>query len=109
MNKSAIVGLVLATLIGASGPAFAQGPVIQFGPGGVQLLPRGYVEEPAPRRVRRAISEREAIRIARRNGLEDVESVRVRRNTIRVAGFDRYDDDITVIIDRYNGQVVDVR
>jgi hypothetical protein len=104
--KNNFVGLVLAAAIGVSGSAFAQ-PVIQFGPGGVQVLPRGFVE-PEPRRVQREISERQAIRIARRNGVEDVDSVRVRRNTIRVAGFDRYDDDIVVIVDRYNGNVVDV-
>ena len=55
------------------------------------------------------LSDREAIRVARSEGLRDVDSVSRRGRTIRVAVGDRDGDDITVIIDARSGDVLDVR
>lgn len=54
------------------------------------------------------ISERAAIRIARRRGVVEVDRVRRGRNVWIVAGTDEYGDEIRVIVDD-EGEVVDVR
>lgn len=54
------------------------------------------------------ISRREAVRIARRNGVVDVESVRRRRGVWIVSGTDDDDEDIRVVVND-EGDVVAVR
>jgi hypothetical protein len=108
-NNKAVLGLALAALLAAA-PASAQ--TIQFGPGGVRILPPGYDEPYRYRDERfreRGISERQAIRIARRHGLDEVRNVQTRRDSIRVVGFDRRDNRLTVVVDRRDGDVLSVR
>lgn len=64
--------------------------------------PRVYDEEDD------GISERAAIRIARRRGVVAVDRVRRGRNVWIVAGTDEYGDEIRVIVND-EGDVVDVR
>ncbi|CAN7655657.1 PepSY domain-containing protein [Bosea sp. LjRoot237] len=54
------------------------------------------------------ISRREAVRIARRNGVVDVDSVRRRRGVWIVSGTDDDDEDIRVVVND-EGDVVAVR
>lgn len=54
------------------------------------------------------ISRREAVRIARRNGVVDVESVRRRRGVWIVSGTDDDDEDIRVVVND-EGDVIAVR
>jgi hypothetical protein len=92
-------GIALA-LAGASVPASAQG--IEFGPGGVRI-DRGE-------RFDRGddVSRGEAVRIARGEGLRDVDDVSRRGRRWIVEGSDRRGNDIRVTIDSRDGSVVDV-
>ncbi|OYR15555.1 peptidase propeptide and YPEB domain protein [Brucella rhizosphaerae] len=55
------------------------------------------------------ISERRAARIARDEGMDEVESVSRRRNSYVIRGIDRRDNDMRVVIDRSTGEVLEVR
>ncbi|UXN62189.1 PepSY domain-containing protein [Phyllobacterium zundukense] len=103
LKKLLIVG---ATALAAmtSAPSFAQS--IQIGPDGVRL------QEPRPERDYRRfsdISEREAVRIARSEGLRDVDDVRRTRSRFVVEGIDRRGNDIRVSVDRRTGDVISVQ
>jgi hypothetical protein len=105
--KKTLAALAFASILGAAGSAGAQS--IEFGPGGVRITPPGF-EEPYRHRDRSdyGISERDAIRIARRNGVRQVEFVDRHRNSFEVAGRDRRDRRITVVVDRRDGDILDV-
>lgn len=93
---------VFAMGLGLSvGPVSAQG--ISVGPGGVRVDPDG--------RGRRDddLSRGDAVRIARREGLVDVDNVDRRGPRLVVRGSDRRGDDITVVVDSRSGDVIDVR
>ncbi|CAN7628786.1 PepSY domain-containing protein [Bosea sp. LjRoot90] len=107
---TACLGLVPA------GSAFAQalsGSAVVPPP--VDIAPPGApMASPYPPRPPEAddddygISRREAVRIARRNGVVDVESVRRRRGVWIVSGTDDDDEDIRVVVND-EGDVVAVR
>jgi hypothetical protein len=99
--RIALAGLALALSIGS---AQAQG--IEFGPGGLRIDPGP--ERYAPRPRYDGISEREAVRIARRQGVDEVERVRETPRGWRISGLDRNGDEIRVIVSR-DGDVIDVR
>lgn len=110
MTRICRAGLIALALLAPGAAAFAQG--IEFGPGGVRINP-GY--EPRERYDRRpppprydGINEREAVRIARRQGVEEVDRVRPTPRGWVVGGTDRNGDEIRVVISR-DGDVVDVR
>ena len=112
MRITSLTGIGLVVLgLALAAPGVAQ--TIEFGPGGVRVGP-GY--EPPPERWERrplpprydGISQREAVRIARRQGIEEVDRVRETPRGFIVAGTDRNGDDIRVVISR-DGDVVDVR
>ncbi|WP_152047217.1 PepSY domain-containing protein [Aureimonas psammosilenae] len=117
-NKLMIAGILALGLTSVTAPAMAQG--IEIGPNGVRVIdPRDRdardrdVRDRDVRRddVRRdqGISQREAIRIARSEGVRDVDNVTERRRSFRVDGADRRGRDITVDIDRITGDVISVR
>src|SRR5687768_8290540 len=106
-----LVGLAMASLLVTPGAATAQGFGIEIGPGGVRVAPQGV----APPRSRAPIVEycddistQRATTLARRQGLIEIERVRVRTETIDVTGYDRRDDRLTVIVDRCAGDVVEI-
>ncbi|KQT84588.1 MULTISPECIES: hypothetical protein [unclassified Methylobacterium] len=103
-----LVGSLVALGLGLSAaPAFAQG--ISIGPGGVQVDPgyrRGYDDRGPPRSE---LTRGEAARIARREGLVDVDGVDRRGPRLIVRGSDRRGDDISVVLDSRSGDVLDVR
>lgn len=105
MKAICAAALVAATL-GLGHGALAQ--TIEFGPGGVRVGPSYDRYPPPPPRYEDGISEREAVRIARRQGVEEVDRVRPTPRGWVVGGSDRNGDDIRVIISRY-GEVIDVR
>lgn len=105
-------------------PVLAQ--TVQIGPNGVRIVPddgRGLPPRGGPDgrdlhgdrgdfhgdRRGDEVSDREAMRIARGEGLRHVDEVRRGRGSVRVFGTDRRGDDILVVIDRHNGEVLDVR
>ena len=94
-------GLILAASLGLAVPAGAQD--IRIGPGGVRVGPdyrdRGDID----------LNRGDAVRIARRNGLVDVDVVDRRGPRFVVRGSDQRGDDITVVVDSRSGDVIDVR
>ncbi|WP_027231112.1 PepSY domain-containing protein [Phyllobacterium sp. UNC302MFCol5.2] len=103
MRKLLIIGATALVAITSAPQAFAQSIVI--GPDGVRLAEPQ--REPAYRS--REISERDAVRIARSEGVRDVDDVRRRGSRFVVEGIDRRGDDIRVDIDLRTGDVVAVR
>jgi hypothetical protein len=97
-SKLVIGAALLAGL--AAAPASAQG--ISIGPGGVRI-------DDGRRDYDRDLSRGDAIRIARREGLIDVDDVDRRGPRLIVRGSDRRGDDITVVVDSRSGEVIDVR
>ncbi|KQP76526.1 hypothetical protein ASF41_01675 [Methylobacterium sp. Leaf111] len=108
IHSTRLVGSLVALGLGLSAaPAFAQG--ISIGPGGVQVDPgyrRGYDDRGPPRSE---LTRGEAARIARREGLVDVDGVDRRGPRLIVRGSDRRGDDISVVLDSRSGEVLDVR
>ncbi|MCE7029118.1 PepSY domain-containing protein [Jiella avicenniae] len=110
-------GVIVASALAMATPALSQ--QIQIGRDGVRIVPqedmrrRGdrddYYRRDHRRDVREGVSEREAIRIARRQGMRDVGAVTKTRQTYRVAGTDRRGHRIRVDIDRDSGAVIRVR
>ncbi len=96
----ALMTIAVVTLMSAT-PSFSQS--IEIGPGGVRVNPG---MEPPP--VDMGISERQAIRIARGEGVREVDDVARRRNVFIVRGSDSDGDDIKVVIDRRTGEVLSV-
>lgn len=98
----AIATIAAATVLSAA-PSFAQS--LEIGPGGVRL-----VEPGAERPMRRGmdISEREAVRIARAEGLRNVDNIDRTRSRFIVEGTDRRGNDVRVSVDRRTGEVISV-
>ena len=101
--------IVIASIAALVAPAAAQG--ITIGPDGIQVEePRGNSNNRRDDSRRdgdiREITEREAIRIAKGEGLRDVEDISRTRATYTLDGTDRRGRDITVVIDRRSGEVI---
>ena len=112
MTKSRIaLAVVMAGLtIGVAAPA-AYAQSIQIGPGGVTVDPdgrrdRSYRDD--RREERRGISSREATRIARSNGMADVNEVGERRGTWVVRGDDRRGRGMVITISSRTGEIIDI-
>jgi hypothetical protein len=102
LKAFAIAGVVALTAMSGT-PSFAQS--VEIGPGGVRLVePR--VERPMRRGME--ISEREAVRVARAEGLRNVDNIERRRSRFIVEGTDRRGNDIRVNVDRMTGEVISV-
>ncbi|MBC8130242.1 MAG: PepSY domain-containing protein [Rhizobiaceae bacterium] len=110
------LGALALGFVAFAAPALSQG--IEIGPNGVRILePRDRIEDRRDRREdrrddrrdRREVGEREAVRIARSEGVREVDDVVISRRSIRVIGGDRRGRDIRVDIDRRTGQVLSVR
>lgn len=107
LTSALAAALFSVGLLGAGTAVQAQG--IEFGPGGVRIDPGFRRPPPPPPLDDEGISEREAMRIARRQGVIDIEVVRpTQRGGWQVIGVDREGEDIRVIISRF-GEVVSVR
>jgi hypothetical protein len=108
-NRFWAIGLVALGAVTVGAPALAQN--IQIGPDGVRIMEqdRDRRGPPRDRRDRRDVSEREAVRIARGEGVREVDDVRSSRRTFSVIGVDRRGRDIRVDIDRRSGEVLSVR
>lgn len=103
LSVLACLGL-LATPVLPGINAAAQAQSIQIGPGGVRVSPeREFRREPRSR-----VSEREAVRIAHRYGIDDVNRVVRADREWRVSGRSRRGGFIRVVIDARSGDVVRV-
>ncbi|MGO4448889.1 PepSY domain-containing protein [Phyllobacterium sp. TAF24] len=103
MHKVLVMAGAAALMVVSSAPSYAQS--IEIGPGGVRL-----VEPQMERSYRRIsnISERTAVRIARAEGLRDVDDVTRTRSRFIIEGTDYRGDDIKVSVDRRTGEVISV-
>jgi len=88
------------TIPGMSNTAQAQS--VQIGPGGVRITP----DRDHRHRGDWRISEREAVRIARRQGIVDVNRVARAGREWRVSGINRRGHSMRVIIDARSGRVL---
>ena len=104
--------LAFAVLTVAWPVAGVHGQTIELGPHGLRVNPPEVIIEEPQRPLRRlepeGITEYEAVRIARREGLAQVERVRQGRRGWVIAGVDGDGEDIRVIISR-DGDVIDVQ
>lgn len=108
MDKFTAIAAVIMSAAVFSAPAYAQS--IEIGPNGIQVNPDGNRQSDRNRRaIRGEISERQATRIARGEGMDEVESVSQRRNTYVIRGIDRRNNDMRVVIDRRTGEILEVR
>ncbi|WP_181705558.1 PepSY domain-containing protein [Chthonobacter rhizosphaerae] len=106
MKKTASIMTAAAILVGSSSAVLSQ--AIELGPNGVRVVP------PQEERIDRVIREdeevtaREAARIARGAGIDEVDEIQTRRNSYRVVGIDRRGRDIEVDVSRRTGEILDV-
>lgn len=108
IRKNLTLALAAVTLLGTAAPTLAQG--IEIGRDGVRLVdPNQQRDMRRDDRRGREIGERDAVRIARSEGVREVDDVTRMRNSFRVMGTDRRGDDIQVDIDRRSGEVLSVR
>lgn len=107
-RKFIIIGAASLMAMTAVPQAFAQS--IELGPNGVRLVePERMDRRDRRERDRRdEIGERQAIRIAKSEGVRTVDEVRKTRSRYVVEGLDRRGNDIEVSIDRRNGDVISV-
>lgn len=103
-KKFAIIGALALSALTASPQTFAQS--IEIGPDGLKLKQPDSTGEAET--TRRGIDDREAVRIARHEGLRQVDSVRRRGSAYIVEGADRRGNDMRVSIDRRSGEVISV-
>ncbi|WP_294644109.1 PepSY domain-containing protein [uncultured Aureimonas sp.] len=112
IRKHLTIAVLAAATIASAVPAMAQG--IEIGRDGVRLVDpnRDDMRRDDMRRDDRRgreIGERDAVRIARAEGVREVDDVRRTSRAYRVIGTDRRGDDIQVDIDRRSGDVIGVR
>ncbi|KTR04237.1 hypothetical protein NS365_15815 [Aureimonas ureilytica] len=110
MRRNITLALAAVALLGTAAPTLAQG--IEIGRDGVRLVDPNQQQQRDMRRDDRRgreIGERDAVRIARSEGVREVDDVTRMRNSFRVMGTDRSGDDIQVDIDRRTGEVLSVR
>ncbi|WP_058601260.1 MULTISPECIES: PepSY domain-containing protein [Aureimonas] len=110
IRRNITLALAAVALLGTAAPTLAQG--IEIGRDGVRLVDPNQQQQRDMRRDDRRgreIGERDAVRIARSEGVREVDDVTRMRNSFRVMGTDRSGDDIQVDIDRRTGEVLSVR
>lgn len=101
-----IAGLMALIALASTAPAMAQS--VEFGRDGIQLR-QDRQERPERRdRTPRELTERQAIRIAKGEGVREVEDVTRDRSNYDIEGKDRNGDDIEVVVDRVSGEVISV-
>lgn len=108
MYKFTAIAVAFMSAVIFTVPAHAQS--IEIGPNGIRVNPDGNDQMDRNRRTGRGeISERQAARIARSEGMDDIESISRRRSTYVIRGVDRRDNDMRVIIDRRTGEILEIR
>ncbi len=99
-----IVWLLVCGFVLLTGPA-AQAQSLRLGPGGIEIDP-GL--DRRDRRYRDYVDSREARRIARRSGMDHIDSISQYRGRWIVEGTDWRDRDMEVHIDARDGDVIRV-
>lgn len=105
-RKSITFGMLALATAAFVTPAASQS--IQLGPDGVRINQDDNARSNRNRRVAE-ISERQAVRIAKAEGVRDVDDVDLMRRAYRIEGTDRSGEDIRVDVDRFSGEVLSVR
>ena len=99
-----IVGATALFATTAGTQTFAQS--VEIGPNGLRLV---EPDRDRPERRYSEISERQAARIARSEGVRNVDDIRKTRSRYVVEGTDRRGNDISVSVDRRTGEVISVQ
>lgn len=113
IRRNLTLAVLAVASIATATPSLAQG--IEIGRDGVRLVDPNSrdnnrdVRRDDRRAPAREIGERDAVRIARAEGVREVDDVRRNRGSYRVIGTDRRGDDIQVDVDRRSGEVIAVR
>ncbi|MFK4821450.1 PepSY domain-containing protein [Ochrobactrum quorumnocens] len=108
MYKITAIAAAFLSTVAFTAPVHSQ--TVEIGPNGIQVVPDGNRRMERERSSDRGeISERRAARIARDEGMDEIESVSRRRGTYVIRGIDRRDNDMRVVIDRRTGEVLEVR
>jgi uncharacterized membrane protein YkoI len=105
LKKLLIIGAASLIALTAIPQTFAQS--IQLGPDGVRIIEPDQRDR-RDRDRRYEISERQAVRIARAEGVRTVDEVRRTRSRYVIEGLDRRGRDIEVSVDRRTGDVLSV-
>ena len=103
LRKYLIAGTVALATLSTAAPSIAQS--IEFGRDGIKVQENKRDRRPV---AVDEITERQAIRIAKSEGVREVEDVSRTRLAFRVDGVDRRGDDISVNVDRVSGEVLSV-
>jgi len=107
LKKLIIISAASLMALTAVPQTFAQS--IQLGPDGVRIVEPDRMDRRDRRdRDRREISERQAVRIARAEGVRTVDEVKRTRSRYVIEGLDRRGRDIEVSVDRRTGDVLSV-
>lgn len=114
MKKPIAAAFALALAVVIAAPS-AQAQSIQIGPGGISVQPdrgdpryRGNDRRGHNDRRFDRISSRDATRIARANGMANVNDVSERRGSWTVRGTDRRKRGLIIRIDGRTGNIIDV-
>ncbi len=108
MNKRPILfAAAFASILGCATSASAFS--VNIGVGVPFVPPPGYYYDPDNHHYDNwGISAQDAVDIAHHNGVRRVDDVSRRSNTYEVGGWDRHNHYLTVVVDRRNGDVIDI-
>lgn len=112
LKKFILIGAMSLCTLTAAPTSFAQ--TVELGRDGIRIIEpdsmnrRDNRGDNRDRNQRDGISERQAVRIARSEGVRTVDDVRRTRSRYVIQGLDRRGNDMEVSIDRRSGDVLSV-
>lgn len=112
LKKFMLIGAMSLCTLTAAPASFAQ--TVELGRDGIRIIEpdsmnrRDNRGDNRDRNPRAEISERQAVRIARSEGVRTVDDVRRTRSRYVIQGLDRRGNDMEVSIDRRSGDVLSV-
>ncbi|WP_426128736.1 PepSY domain-containing protein [Pararhizobium sp. PWRC1-1] len=108
LKKFILIGAMSLCALTAAPASFAQ--TVELGRDGIRIIEPDSMNrrDNRDRNQRDEISERQAVRIARSEGVRTVDDVRRTRSRYVIQGLDRRGNDIEVSIDRRSGNVLSV-
>lgn len=108
LKKFMLIGAVSFCALTAAPASFAQ--TVELGRDGIRIIEPDTTNrrDNRDRYQRDEISERQAVRIARSEGMRTVDDIRRTRSRFVIQGLDRRGNDIEVSVDRRSGDVLSV-
>jgi uncharacterized membrane protein YkoI len=108
LKKFIVIGALSLCTLSAAPASFAQ--TVELGRDGIRIIEPDSMNrrDSRDRYQRDEISERQAVRIARSEGVRTVDDIRRTRSRYVIQGLDRRGNDIEVSVDRRSGDVLSV-